>query len=174
MTMGEKILSLRKARGWNQEELAENVGVTRQAVSRWEADRAKPDTDKIIALCNLFGVSSDYLLRDGHTVEGPVSTQESQRSQTSILGDSLRHLSLKQWIGGISLITGVAVMLILRILSGVYPCIWNGYSGLHAFLMCYDLAFLWWLAVAAMLYGSWVCFIKKYFDRMKDELFNSN
>ena len=62
MNMGEKILSMRKARGWSQEELAERIGVTRQAVSRWESNSAKPDADKIIAICDLFGVSADYLL----------------------------------------------------------------------------------------------------------------
>ena len=62
MTIGEKILNLRKARGWSQEELAERIGVTRQAVSRWESDSAKPDADKIITVCDLFGVSADYLL----------------------------------------------------------------------------------------------------------------
>lgn len=60
MTMGEKILALRKARGWSQEELADQIGVTRQAVSRWESDSAKPDADRIIDLCDLFGVSADY------------------------------------------------------------------------------------------------------------------
>ena len=69
MTMGEKILAMRKARGWSQEELAEQVGVTRQAVSRWESDSAKPDADKIIAVCDLFGVSADYLLRDNYAGE---------------------------------------------------------------------------------------------------------
>lgn len=64
MTMGEKILNMRKARGWSQEELAERIGVTRQAVSRWESGAAKPDADKLIAVCDLFGVSADYLLRD--------------------------------------------------------------------------------------------------------------
>lgn len=64
MTMGEKILNMRKARGWSQEELAERVGVSRQAVSRWESGTAKPDADKMIAICDLFGVSADYLLRD--------------------------------------------------------------------------------------------------------------
>lgn len=64
MTIGEKILNMRKARGWSQEDLAERVGVSRQAVSRWEADSAKPDADRIIAICDLFGVSADYLLRD--------------------------------------------------------------------------------------------------------------
>ena len=64
MTMGEKILALRKARGWSQEELADQIGVTRQAVSRWESDSAKPDADRIIDLCDLFGVSADYLLGD--------------------------------------------------------------------------------------------------------------
>ena len=69
MTMGEKILNMRKARGWSQEELAERVGVTRQAVSRWETGSAKPDADKIIAICDLFGVSADYLLRDQYSGE---------------------------------------------------------------------------------------------------------
>lgn len=70
MTMGEKILALRKARGWSQEELAEQVGVTRQAVSRWESGAAKPDADKIITVCDLFGVSADYLLRDNYSAVG--------------------------------------------------------------------------------------------------------
>ena len=62
MSMGEKIRNLRKARGWSQEELAEQIAVTRQAISRWESDSAKPDADNIVALCTLFGVSADYLL----------------------------------------------------------------------------------------------------------------
>lgn len=64
MTIGEKIYTLRKSSGWSQEELADRIGVTRQAVSRWEADSAKPDADKIIELCDLFQISADYLLRD--------------------------------------------------------------------------------------------------------------
>ena len=63
MTTGEIIYDLRKKQGWSQEELAERIGVTRQAVSRWESDSAKPDADKIIALCDLFSISADSLLR---------------------------------------------------------------------------------------------------------------
>ncbi len=62
MTIGQKILNLRKARAWSQEELADRIGVTRQAVSRWESDSAKPDAEKIVGLCQLFGISADYLL----------------------------------------------------------------------------------------------------------------
>lgn len=69
MTIGEKILKLRKARGWSQEQLADRVGVSRQAVSRWESDSAKPDADNIIVLCDLFGISADYLLRDDYSGE---------------------------------------------------------------------------------------------------------
>ena len=64
MTLGEKILNLRKARGWSQEELADRTGVSRQAVSRWESGSAKPDADKIVVICDLFGISADYLLKD--------------------------------------------------------------------------------------------------------------
>ena len=61
MTMGEKILNMRKARGWSQEELAERIGVTRQAVSRWEAGGSYPDMNLIPSIANYFGVTIDEL-----------------------------------------------------------------------------------------------------------------
>ena len=71
MTLGEKILTLRKARSWSQEDLAGRIGVTRQALSRWESDAAVPDTVNVVQMADLFGVSCDYLLRDGWTEERP-------------------------------------------------------------------------------------------------------
>ena len=64
MTLGNKLQKLRKERGMSQEKLAEELKVTRQAVSKWELDAALPDTANIIALSRLFGVSTDYLLKD--------------------------------------------------------------------------------------------------------------
>lgn len=92
--MGEKILKLRKARQWNQEDLAEQVGVTRQAVSRWESDSAKPDAEKVIALCDLFGISADYLLRDSYAGEVTVSSVPVSQKETN-----KRGLAAKQAIG---------------------------------------------------------------------------
>ncbi len=73
MTIGEKIYTLRKSNSWSQEELADRIGVTRQAVSRWEADSAKPEADKIIELCDLFQISADYLLRDVQPEASPAA-----------------------------------------------------------------------------------------------------
>lgn len=64
MTLGEKIIDLRKKRGLSQEDLAITLGVSRQAVSKWETGEAKPDTDKVIALAEYFEVTTDWLLRD--------------------------------------------------------------------------------------------------------------
>lgn len=64
MTVGLKIQNLRKQRGLSQEQLAEAVGVSRQAVSKWEAEQSVPDIDKIILICDYFGVTTDYILRD--------------------------------------------------------------------------------------------------------------
>lgn len=64
MTTGEKITMQRKIRGMSQEALANEMDVTRQAVSRWETGDAMPDTDKVIKLSRLFDVSTDYLLLD--------------------------------------------------------------------------------------------------------------
>lgn len=64
MTIGAKIQTLRKQRGLSQEQLAEALGVSRQAVSKWEAEQSVPDIDKIIAICDYFGVTTDYILRN--------------------------------------------------------------------------------------------------------------
>ncbi|MDE7248583.1 MAG: helix-turn-helix domain-containing protein [Lachnospiraceae bacterium] len=64
MNFAEKILSLRTEYGYSQETLAEKLNVSRQAVSKWESGETLPETDKLIALSNFFGVSTDYLLKD--------------------------------------------------------------------------------------------------------------
>ena len=71
MTFGEKLQELRKARGWSQEELAGQIHVSRQALSKWESGGAVPDTENIIALSRLFGVTTDYLLLDEVQRRGP-------------------------------------------------------------------------------------------------------
>lgn len=62
MSMGERIFQLRKAAGLSQEQLAECLAVSRQAVSKWETDQSVPETEKLAALCRVFGVSADQLL----------------------------------------------------------------------------------------------------------------
>lgn len=64
MILADKIISLRKKSGWSQEELAEQLGVSRQSVSKWEGAQSMPDMDKILQLSKLFGVTTDYLLKD--------------------------------------------------------------------------------------------------------------
>ena len=64
MRFEEKIVELRKQKGLSQEELAERLGVSRQAVSRWELGQTLPDIPNLLQLCELFGVSADYLVRD--------------------------------------------------------------------------------------------------------------
>lgn len=64
MIMADKIIEQRKKNGWSQEQLAEKLNVSRQSVSKWEGAQSAPDLNKVIAMAELFGVSTDYLLRD--------------------------------------------------------------------------------------------------------------
>ena len=64
MTFGEKLQSLRQKAGMSQDALAERLNVSRQAVSRWERDGTMPETEKVVALADIFGVTTDYLLRN--------------------------------------------------------------------------------------------------------------
>ncbi len=64
MILAEKITMLRKKKGWSQEELAMRLSVSRQSVSKWESTASLPELDKIIKLSEVFGVSTDYLIKD--------------------------------------------------------------------------------------------------------------
>ena len=64
MRLSDKITYLRKSKGMSQEELASTLGVSRQAVSRWEMDATKPDANNILQISKLFGVTTDYLLNE--------------------------------------------------------------------------------------------------------------
>lgn len=64
MTFGEKLQTLRARKGLSQERLAEELGVSRQAVSKWERDETLPETEKVIRISDYFGVSLDHLLKD--------------------------------------------------------------------------------------------------------------
>ena len=157
MTMGEKILNMRKARGWNQEELAERVGVTRQAVSRWESGTAKPDADKIISICDLFGVSADYLLRDQFSGEGSAAVTGTR--PVTALEAKAQSLTGKQWSALCSAIAGGLVLFILKLIyifkdtNYSYHSGYAHYQGFQAFLRMEELFFIWLIAMLACVGG---------------------
>lgn len=64
MILADKIITNRKKNGWSQEEFAEKMNVSRQAVSKWEQGQSVPDLDKILLMASIFGVTTDYLLKD--------------------------------------------------------------------------------------------------------------
>ena len=81
MILADRIVELRKKKGWSQEELAEMIDVTRQSVSKWESGQSLPDLDKILKLADIFGVSTDYLLKDKDTYEGQPINREEEKAQ---------------------------------------------------------------------------------------------
>ena len=81
MILADKIIELRKKAGYSQEELAEKMGVSRQSVSKWEGALSIPDLDKILLMSEIFGVSTDYLLKDEFGEELPAPKEEISESK---------------------------------------------------------------------------------------------
>lgn len=82
MTFAERLMALRRAKGWSQEELGEKLGVTRQTVSKWELGSTTPEMEKLSAMGGLFGVSLDELVngeREQTPVEKPLSVEKKKR-----------------------------------------------------------------------------------------------
>ena len=92
MGFSERVTTLRKQAGWSQEELAQRLDVSRQAVSKWESGQAMPDLDRLVRMSELFGVSTDSLLRDNS--EPDRSVQEAARAVT--MEEAQAFLSLKE------------------------------------------------------------------------------
>jgi len=79
MDLSERIIRARKAAGLSQEELGQRLGVTRQAVSKWETGQTKPDADMLVLLCRELGLSADYLLLGvEETAQAPAPAQEEE------------------------------------------------------------------------------------------------
>ncbi len=88
MNLNRKIISLRKQKGYSQEELAERLDVSRQSVSKWESGVSIPDMNKILLLSDLFNVTTDYLLKDDFEDEyGNFDEEELDLVKPTYIGD---------------------------------------------------------------------------------------
>lgn len=92
MILADKIIDERKKNGWSQEDLAEQLGVSRQSVSKWESAGSVPDLKKVIQMAELFGVSTDYLLKDEMEKENRGIAETSGRDADSLL----RRVSMEE------------------------------------------------------------------------------
>ena len=114
MTFSEKISALRKQKGWSQEELAEKLMVTRQAVSKWESAQSMPDLDKLVQLSEALGVSTDYLLKDEQAQSAPVPAAAEQTVKP-------RHVTQEEARRYLQLQTAA----IPKTTLGVALCVWS-------------------------------------------------
>ena len=107
-TMGKFLAALRKANGYTQKELAEKINVSDTAVSRWERDESEPDLSLLPVLAEIFGVTTDELLR-GERITGEKDTVKS-REKTEKLYAHLREKALLKYRNKNLLVIGIALV----------------------------------------------------------------
>lgn len=96
MNFSEKLFTLRKAKGLTQEQLAEQLDVSRQSVSKWESGQAAPELEKIVALSAIFDVTTDYLLKSSEIDDLSVKTEMLEKQQQKLF---LQEQRQKQILG---------------------------------------------------------------------------
>ena len=122
MILADKIIALRKKNGFSQEELAEKLGVSRQSISKWEGAQSTPDLERILEMSKLFGVSTDYLLKDEIEETEYISSEENTVPRVS-MEEANSFLSVKAntakriAIGTLLCIIGVASLLLMGAFS---------------------------------------------------------
>lgn len=112
MILADKIIMLRKKNGWSQEELAEQMNVSRQSVSKWEGAQAVPDLEKIIRLSQILGVSTDYLLKDEMEETAYTACQEELSAVRRVsMEEAVAFLKVKgETAGQIALATFICIL----------------------------------------------------------------
>lgn len=118
MTIGKRIGDLRRTRGYSQEYIGEMLGISRQAVSKWEKDQTAPDTANLIALAELFGVSVEYLAAGKTADEPPAPDTPTNRTTGPLNTQKIAGLILLG-AGLISLILGVLLSRALAVLAAL-------------------------------------------------------
>ncbi len=127
MILADKIIDLRKKAGWSQEELSERLGVSRQSVSKWEGAQSVPDMNRILAMADVFGVTTDYLLRDDMEPADIRSAPVLPEAESEIpvrrvsMEDANAFLALRETVSG-----RIALGVMLCILSPVLLILLGG------------------------------------------------
>jgi len=177
MRFEEKLYSLRKRAGLSQEQLADKLEVSRQAVSRWEQGVALPDANNIVEISKIFCVSTDYLLFDEYNSDRDIPAVVSITRENELLyRRRMRHI-----VGGI--ITGLSTvgLIVLHIIGAVISS--NGnysytnssgqtFFGVYAFLKTANLFWLLILLIAGILIGLYIALkpnIEKWFNSSIDD-----
>lgn len=114
MALGETLSSLRKAKGLSQEQLAEELGLTRQTISKWECNQSTPDLEYLVQLSDFFAVSADYLIKGEQIDKTPSSNNsnfEEQNIHSKDMPNSITRYKLFVHLG--SIISGVSLIWII-------------------------------------------------------------
>ena len=127
MILADKLIRLRRQAGWSQEELAEQLGVTRQSVSKWEGAQSVPDLDKVVQMSRLFGVTTDYLLKD--ELETPQSSAAEADTPLPRLteAEAARYLDLRRTaaprmaLGTLLCVLSPVCLILLAGMSDLWP-----------------------------------------------------
>ena len=104
MDIAERLQELRKKAGYSQEQVAEQLGLSRQAVSKWESGQGKPEIDNVVKLMELYGVSADYILLG---IENSTPTPATEKKKLS--------KEYRRAIGCIAMIAATAIITVLFI-----------------------------------------------------------
>ena len=96
MLLADKIVTLRKRAGWSQEELAAQLGVSRQSVSKWEGAQSVPDMQKVVQMSRLFGVTTDYLLKEELGEPEPAQSEPDAPLRCVTMEQAADYLALRR------------------------------------------------------------------------------
>ncbi len=114
MAFSEKLYELRKKSCLSQEQLAEQLGVSRQAISKWESGKAMPESDTLVSISQYFNVSLDYLMKEDSSVAGEVASKENSQTKS-------RSGQEKRVFGAVICIVGMVCLIVWGIVSVFIP-----------------------------------------------------
>ena len=165
MTFAEKLVQLRKREGYTQEELADRLEVSRQAISRWEMGTAVPDSSNLLQISKLFKVSADYLLNDDYESDGDIpAVQENSRTLEKKYNGIIRIVVGSMFAG-----LGAIGMFIMGIIGSVgdyevsRPAAGGGVMvmarGFKAYLISQNIEWLFVMCIIALVAGLLVIFV---------------
>lgn len=151
MTFGEKLQKLRKDNGLSQEQLADKIEVSRQALSKWELGVATPDTENVLHISRIFGVSTDYLLYDEYESEDAVYAARTEKAGNACQSNT------RIIVGACLAVVGLLTVIALGILSSLNPSTaityWGTFRGFIGYLMCYNTGWLFGLSIILIFVG---------------------